>query len=411
MDGEASTFAASAAGNPKLSSDAQWITGLTNGYEYITKDTYDRVTGWLNAGKITQKQADRYWTRLQNGGFGKAGYTNVLDANGFPVGGEDNTRLYNGFDLTEKQADRYWTRLQNGGFGKAGYTNVLDANGFPVGGEDNTRLYNGFDLTDGNKLEILSEWYGKTVYFRPVQNGQKWTSTGTAIAIPAYTNLLIDDDGHYVESASGTKYKKAITMLNAFVPDTGSVYKNYLGVTAPNGWILDDDGHYVESASGTKYKKAITMLNAFVPDTGSVYKNYLGVTAPNGWILHSADDNIHIHSGTKYKKAITMLNAFVPDTGSVYKNYLGVTAPNGWILHSADDNIHIQLYTVNCESFNRDPARYLVDAEGNYRMDSFAWGVCTDQEPDISGKAYWELKNGAFAPTRSRIFPARLTGS
>lgn len=245
-------LAASAAGNPKLSSDAQWITGLTNGYEYITKDTYDRVTGWLNEGKITQKQADRYWTRM----------------------------------LTK-------------GSSAISYANVLDSNGFPTGGESNVRQYIGFDLTDGDKLEVLSEWYGKTVYFRPVQNGQKWTSTGTAIDIPAYTNLTIDDDGHYVESASGTKYKKAITMLNAFVPDTGSVYKNYLGVTAPNGWIL----------------------------------------------------------------------------------------------HSADDNIHIQLYTVNCESFNRDPARYLVDAEGNYRMDSFAWGVCTDQEPDISGKAYWQLKD------------------
>lgn len=245
-------LAASAAGNPKLSSDAQWITGLTNGYEYITKDTYDRVTGWLNEGKITQKQADRYWTRM----------------------------------LTK-------------GSSAISYANVLDSNGFPTGGESNVRQYIGFDLTDGDKLEVLSEWYGKTVYFRPVENGQKWTSTGTAIDIPAYTNLTIDDDGHYVESASGTKYKKAITMLNAFVPDTGSVYKNYLGVTAPNGWIL----------------------------------------------------------------------------------------------HSADDNIHIQLYTVNCESFNRDPARYMIDAEGNYRMDSFAWGVCTDQEPDISGKAYWQLKD------------------
>ena len=146
---------------------------------------------------------------------------------------------------------------------------------------------------------MLSEWYGKTVYFRPVENGQKWTSTGTAIDIPAYTNLTIDDDGHYVESASGTKYKKAITMLNAFVPDTGSIYKGYLGAVSSNGWLSN----------------------------------------------------------------------------------------------STDENIHIQIYTVNCENFNRDPARYLVDAEGNYRMDSFAWGVCTDQEPDISGKAYWELKN------------------
>lgn len=249
VDFRIAPLAASAAGDPKLSSDAQWITGLTNGYEYITKDTYDRVTGWLNEGKISQTQADVYWTRLGSEGFGSSNYTNVLDEDGFPTG--------------------------------------------------QVRSYSGFDLTDGDKLEVLSEWYGKTVYFRPVENGQKWTSTGTAIDIPAYTNLTIDDDGHYVESASGTKYKKAITMLNAFVPDTGSIYKYYL-------------------------------------------------------------------------KAVTS---------------------DGWLHNSSDDSTHIQVYAVNCESFNRDPARYLVDAEGNYRMDSFAWGVCTDQEPDISGKAYWELKN------------------
>ena len=57
-------LAASAAGNPKLSSDAQWITGLTNGYEYITKDTYDRVTGWLNEGKITKGKATYIGLRL-----------------------------------------------------------------------------------------------------------------------------------------------------------------------------------------------------------------------------------------------------------------------------------------------------------------------------------------------------------
>ncbi|WP_373221145.1 hypothetical protein, partial [Allofournierella massiliensis] len=118
-------LAASAAGNPKLSSDAQWITGLTNGYEYITKDTYDRVTGWLNEGKITKGKADLYWTKIGNNGFASNNYANVLDANGFPTG--------------------------------------------------DVRSYNGFDLTDGDKLEVLSEWYGKTVYFRPVENGQKWT--------------------------------------------------------------------------------------------------------------------------------------------------------------------------------------------------------------------------------------------
>ena len=245
-------------GNPALSDDAQWITGLTGYYEYITKDTYDRVTQWLEAGKITQEQADRYWTYLTPGGFS---------------GETQNTRL----------------------------ANVLDNNGFPTG---ETRRYRGFDLTDG-MLEVNSEWYGKTVYFRRDVNGKSaWGNTGTPIKIPAYTELSKDPGGDYIEGASGTKYKKAITFLNAFVTDTGSVYKSYLkgkDVSDSDGWILNMDG-------------------------------------------------------------------------SVSSN-------------------HITVLTVDAEKFNADPQRYMMDAEGNYRVDSVGWGVCTYLEPDISGKAYWVLKD------------------
>lgn len=58
-------------------------------------------------------------------------------------------------------------------------------------------------------LEVNSEWYGKTVYFRVAGSG----GTGTAITIPAYTELETDENGNYIEGASGTKYKKAITFL------------------------------------------------------------------------------------------------------------------------------------------------------------------------------------------------------
>ena len=34
-----------------------------------------------------------------------------------------------------------------------------------------------------------------------------------------------------------------------------------------------------------------------------------------------------------------------------------------------------------------------MDAEGNFRMDAVAWGVCIGAEPDLSGKAYWLLKD------------------
>ena len=253
-----------AMGNPKLSADQQWITGLNGSYEYITKDTYDRVNKWLKEGKISQVQADRYWTGLLPYGY-----------------------------IGMRQ------------------TNVLDENGFPIGDENNLRLYHGFDLTDG-MLEVNSEWYGKTVYFRVDVNGKEnWGSTGTAIKVPAYTELSTDSDGNYIEGASGTKYKKAITVLNPFVLDTGSKYKEF-----------------------TEKQDIAT-----------------GANHPNG---------------------------------------------KGWILDGNTANTtdnHITVYAVNCESFNRDPQQYMVDAEGNYRVDSVAWGVCTGEEPDISGKAYWVLKD------------------
>lgn len=49
----ARSFAPRAGGNgPALSSDNQWITGLNGNYEYITKNMYDQVTEWFNAGKF-----------------------------------------------------------------------------------------------------------------------------------------------------------------------------------------------------------------------------------------------------------------------------------------------------------------------------------------------------------------------
>lgn len=247
-----SMLRAAASGKPQLSADAQWIEGLDGSYQYITKDTYDRVSEWLAKGEITETQAARYWTYLRPNGYAGSTVANVLDKNGKPTG--------------------------------------------------QTRQYQGFDLTDG-MLEVNSEWYGKTVYFRVVGSG----GTGTAITIPAYTELETDENGNYIEAASGTKYKKAITFLNPYVPDAKSMYQTFLNHTASDGWLLEVD------------------------DAGN-------------------------------------------STG-------------------ARKDMHIQTYIVDCDSFNADPQRYMVDAEGNYRMDSVGWGVCVYEEPDLSGKAYWVLKD------------------
>lgn len=56
----ASTFSAVRAGGPRLSADAQWIEGLNGSYQYITKDTYDRVLKWFNEGRISPQEAGRY---------------------------------------------------------------------------------------------------------------------------------------------------------------------------------------------------------------------------------------------------------------------------------------------------------------------------------------------------------------
>lgn len=246
-DTDISLFAVSPA--PYLSEDGQWICGLNGNYEYITEDTYNRVKQWYSENRITETQFKRYWTRLLAGSH------------------------------------------------QAARANLLDNSGFPIG----ERIYSGFDLVDGDKLEVASEWYGKTVLFR--LHGSKDI---TRIKIPAYTELKNGETG-YEEAASGTKYKKAITFLNPFVIDTNSMYKAFLKTTSSNGWLLE--------------------------------------TLPNGEITSNKTDN------------------------------------------------HISVYTVDVESFNRDPQRYMVDAEGNYRMDSVGWGVCTGEEPDLSGKAYWTLKD------------------
>ena len=221
----------------------QWITGLSAGMEYLTADMYAKIYGqdgnggWLAEGKITPQQADMYWSRISSKGFGS-----------------------------------YYT------------ANELNSEGFPTGG---TRKYSSFNLTDG-KLEINSEWYGKTVYFRYHNyNVVGNTASGIGVSIPA--------------SGRGTSYKDAVQVLFCY-----TVEEN--GVTLP-----------------------LTI------------KEYVRQATSNGY------------------------------------------AQNGMA--------HITLNTVSCNVFNTDPDRYLKDAEGNYRVDSVYYGTCYYSEPDLSGKAYYALKN------------------
>lgn len=246
----ADTFSSHSADSIAISSDNQWITGLNGNYEYITKNMYDQVTEWFKAGKIDKATADRYWTRI--GGSWASNYT----------------------------------------------ANELDDNSYPTGA---TRTYSGFPLTDGNMLEVNSEWYGQTVYFRPHNDSNDWNLTGTAVNVPAYTAVL-RNNGSYGTGASGTKYKDAVVFLNPWVSDAGRMYAKFLS-------------H---------------------PDVSD-----------NGWLKNT--------SGQK-------------------------------------TNQHITVLSIQAETFNADPNRFMMDAEGNYRIDSIGWGVCVNQEPDLSGKAYYAIK-------------------
>ena len=221
----------------------QWVTGLSAGMEYLTADMYAKIYGqdgkggWLAEGKITPQQADMYWSYIANRNSGYIG------------------------------------------------ANELDSDGFPTG---NTRKYASFVLTDGNKLEINSEWYGKTVYFRyHNSNIVGNTATGAAVSIPA--------------SGRGTSYKDAVQVLFC----------------------------YTKEEDGRTFPLTI-------------------------------------------------------------KEYVKQATTNGY---SQNGMAHITLNTVSCNDFNVDPDRYLKDAEGNYRVDSVYWGTCYFSEPDLSGKAYYALKN------------------
>ena len=85
-------------------------------------------------------------------------------------------------------------------------------------------------LVDGNMMEVLSAWYGKTVYVRIAGNSGK----GTAIEIPAYTGIDY-------QTGQSVLYKKAVRVLNAWVPNTGrSFYNAFLRTALNDGWAADD---------------------------------------------------------------------------------------------------------------------------------------------------------------------------
>lgn len=241
----------------------QWVTGLSAGMEYLTADMYAKIYGqdgkggWLAEGKITPQQADMYWSYIAN---------------------------------------------RNSGYISA---NELDSDGFPTG---NTRKYASFVLTDGNKLEISSEWYGKTVYFRyHNSNIVGNTATGAAVSIPA--------------SGRGTSYKDAVQVLFCYtVEENGSVYpltiKEYVNQATSNGYSQNGMAHitlntvscndfnvdpdrYLKDAEGNYRVDSVYWGTCYFsePDlSGKAYyalKSYIG----NGYGFGIGHDTMYAYAG------------------------------------------------------------------------------------------------------------------
>ena len=241
----------------------QWVTGLSAGMEYLTADMYAKIYGqdgkggWLAEGKITPKQADCYWSYINSNGFSDYSTANVLDSDGFPTGA--------------------------------------------------TRTYKSFTLTDG-KLEINSEWYGKTVYFRyHNSNIVGNTATGAAVSIPA--------------SGRGTSYKDAVQVLFCYTVEENGVtlpltIKEYVRQATSNGYAQNGMAHitlntvscndfnidpdcYLKDAEGNYRVDSVYYGTCYYsePDlSGKGYyalKNYIG----NGYGFGIGHDTMYAYAG------------------------------------------------------------------------------------------------------------------
>lgn len=134
---------------PSLSTDEQWIIGLSQNMEYITDQAYQAHNG---------AQANNpYWTSISGG-----------------------------------------TR------------------------PDGTKYAN-FRLVEGNKLAILSAWWGQDIHVRTKGS----SGAGTVIKIPEYSQLK-------------EQYKRAIRVFNAYSPDTGqSFYSQYIqSISDAQGYLI-----------------------------------------------------------------------------------------------------------------------------------------------------------------------------
>ncbi len=101
-----------------------------------------------------------------------------------------------------------------------------------------------------------------------------------------------------------------------------------------------------------------------------------------------------ITTGTEYYKyAIRILDCYEDNAGDFYSGLAGSVNGSSGSVYSYPGGTHVTMHKVQITQFNADPKSYMYDAEYNALYDSVIWGVYTDSEPDVSGKAYWALKS------------------
>lgn len=147
-------------------------------------------------------------------------------------------------------------------------------------------------------------------------------------------------------------------------------------------------------ADGSKYSSFALIEGNKLPVSSAwygqdVYFREKG-SSGKGTVIHIPD---YSQLPEQYKYYVRIFNAYSTDTtDSFYSHYIqAVTDSNGY-LENSDKKINISVTKAPINLFNQVPDSYLTDAEGNYIYDLVAVGVCTDQEPDLSGKAAWALQ-------------------
>lgn len=266
---------------------------------------------------------------------------------------EDTYSKHNG-----KEADNpYWTRLDGG---------IRP---------DGTK-YGKTSLTDNTKMEVLSAWYGKRVYFRM----QGTSDYLYSIDVPAYT-------GVDYQTGAKTLYKSSVKVLNVWVADTGkSFYGAYLFAVADESGYLDNGCHItINKAVIDSFNKQPNSIltNAegdYIYDlvvVGSCVSSEPDISGAAAWALRDymcEGYGFMVGHDTMYGYAGVTDSNYVPDKNSLTTPYYTLnTKKNGhwnmnWLMGQnamySDVSPYNAASMILCAGDYRDKSTMYGDGEG-----------------------------------------------